>query len=400
MAFGALAVKRGSGARARVAKSGTVVVPVHQDAAFLELFLKSLGQTIEDDTDVVLVNDGCSPVATALIESWRAQSRATLHVNVLHNDTPKGAGASLNAAVAQANTDMIFVLDSDLILQPGWQQALTAHLNHLERASAVAGMLLYPQTGGINHCGLTVYGDVARHLYLNAHSGDGPHAPVPLQLMGIAFTALRRESWLEAGGMDERYFNGYEDLDLFMRFREAGGRLYAVPEVTAYHWERSNGPHRAAGRKANLARFWTTWGARLADDLWDFLLPKLEAVVAGIPEGRRVGLDLCHERFAARRFWCELQRLTTRPLTHVRDLSHRLGGSDPIWLPVVAGADSDRDPGQYLILTDNFVRLRGNQYWIDQRTKIRDDDIIIDLHGNVVPLETLLHSAWPGEKIR
>jgi GT2 family glycosyltransferase len=379
---------------------GTILVPVHQDVSFLEVFLKSLEQTVEGPTNVILTDDGCGASTRELMQAWKEKCSTFLNVRLLRNEKPQGAGASLNKAMANATDDIVFILDSDLILQPGWQGAFFQHLNRLEKAAAIGGMLLYPQTGGVNHCGITVYGDVARHLFLNARPDEVQRAPYSVQLMGIAFTALRRSQWLDVGGMDERFFNGYEDFDLFMRLKKAGGELYIAPEITGYHWERSNGPHRSAGRKGNLARFWNTWGKMLENDLWNFLQPNFNKKIDHKHSQRLVALDLSQDRVSARMFWSDLALCTECRPTHIRDLSHRVVDNEPIWLPVVAGAESDREPGQYIILTDNFVRLRGNRYWIAQRELIRGDDIVVDLNANVISLSSLAQSAWPGEKIR
>lgn len=50
-----------------------------------------------------------------------------------------------------------------------------------------------------------------------------------------AFYFLKRELYLEVGGMDERFFLYYEDLDLSNKIKENGGRIYYNSEAVCFH---------------------------------------------------------------------------------------------------------------------------------------------------------------------
>ena len=50
-----------------------------------------------------------------------------------------------------------------------------------------------------------------------------------------AFYFLRRQLYLDIGGMDERFFLYYEDLDLSLRIQEKGGRILYLADVSCFH---------------------------------------------------------------------------------------------------------------------------------------------------------------------
>ena len=62
-----------------------------------------------------------------------------------------------------------------------------------------------------------------------------------------AVLMVSTQLWDRIGGIDERYFLYWEDVDLSFRVREAGGSLAVVREATAVHDE--GGTHQASGSR-------------------------------------------------------------------------------------------------------------------------------------------------------
>lgn len=379
----------------------SIVVPILQSPSILALFLKSLQDSTPSGHQLILVDDGCCAEARDVIAAARGSLEAQFDLDLIRHATPQGDGAACNAALARTKHAISVRLESDAILQAGWSQALAAPFADPATA-AVAGVLLYPQSGGINHAGLTFYEKVARHTFLNARPEALPTKPFDVQTLTFGFTAFRDGAVKEAGGFDELYHQGYDDLDLALRLALAGGRLRVVPDARAYHWELSSGLHRAAGRKRNLAVFWDRWGGKISDDLWTYLeAPLTKALVQLQAQGRGVvGVDLNEDRVGARRFWSDVTDRTGLVLHERLDLAHRAAGDGAIALPLVLGDDGFEAPRPYLFLVDNFVRLRGNHYFFERRARLGLDDLAVDFHGNVVWTQALGRAAWPGEKMR
>ena len=47
-----------------------------------------------------------------------------------------------------------------------------------------------------------------------------------------------------------------------------------------------------------------------------------------------------------------------------------------------------------------YAIITENDYWYKLRLNYSNEDIIIDLHANILPLHQLTNSFWPGNKIR
>ena len=89
-----------------------------------------------------------------------------------------------------------------------------------------------------------------------------------------AAMAVRTDWFLEGGGFDESFVNGFEDVDLCLRARERGAAIAYVAEARFAHYEGAS-----AGRfdreRENEERFYRRWASRLAP------LPRTQRGVVG-----------------------------------------------------------------------------------------------------------------------
>ncbi|MFF4501691.1 glycosyltransferase family 2 protein [Streptomyces sp. NPDC001401] len=380
----------------------TVIVPIFQTQSVLSLFLRSLRLTVEADTQLILVNDGSGNEVSELVEEFarkiKTDRSASVTVTTVHNQKPHGCGQALNQGLAIADGDHIFFVDSDLILESGWQSGMLQTLSDHPDAGMTAGVLLYPQTGGVQHCGISFSETLGRHLYLNARTSDLPDSPYTVQLAAFALFAMTRKVKDSVGLLDERYFNGYEDFDYQMRARMLGYRTVVDPKVTSYHWERRNGVHRAGNRKTNLARFWKTWGAHIENDITPRLLDGLRSRAVDL--SHYLPLDLAETRIESAAFWQALSDTSAIDRRNVLDYSTSVDGEQPILLPQILPAQLLTEPRPLLILVENFVRLLDNRMWLAQRLQTQSEDVVVDLHGNAMGLGDLHASCWPGVRVR
>lgn len=383
--------------------NSTVVIPVLQSTEILSLFLDSFWKTVCEGTQVIFVNDGSGQGVQGMLERCKAHTPRGLDLNLISHERSLGTAISINQALRIATGDIICLLDSDVILCEGWQTAMLSTFEVRPQTGAAGATLLYPQSGGVQHCGLVFSEDIARHLFLNSLPDVVPSEVYTVQAVVFALCAMPRHVMESAGKLDERFFNGYEDLDYQMRIRQLGYEIVVQPKARAYHWERSNGVHRIVNRKRNLGRFWRLWGDYIRPDLWRFTEENLRRQIQvhpGAQPQRYLGVDLCEDRVDAEYLWQNLRSIEYINVEEVIDYSFRLENTDEIWLPQILGTGSHSSQFSYLFLVRNFVLLLGNRYWIELRDSTSNDDVVIDLYGNVIYLRNLKGSCWPGTKIR
>lgn len=379
----------------------TVIVPVFQDVNIFSLFASSLVKNITTPTEVIFINDGSGLAINNLIQEIKNKATALLSVIHLENQHPKGSAYCINRALRISTREFITIVDSDIIFQNPWQEKVLATFKSDAKIGAVGGLLLYPQTGGIQHAGIAFTEDSAKHLFLNGRPESVRGGIIRVQCVIFAFCVIRHSVVQKTGLLDEQYIHAYDDLDYQMRIQEAGFNIVVNPDICLFHWERSNGFNRALNRKNNLARFWRKWGSRIQADLWSYARERIETVLHASEKPIYVtGVDLCSIRSEARILWKNMKRVSHLIcIDKIADYSHKVT-SEIIWLPLILENDFFRNSGRLLFLVNNFCQLTDNNYWLTIRSHICADDLVMDLYGNFMTLQELNNYCWPGKKIR
>lgn len=203
----------------------------------------------------VIVVDNASPDASGALVRLR-----TTGVRFVVNDHNLGFGGGMNQAVGLARADAVCLLNPDVVVGPGWAEPLLAALDTEPRLAAVSPVLLDPD-GGIQEAGATVDATGHTNPITDLASAAGAH------YASAACLVVRRTAFEEVGGFDPRYFPAYfEDVDLALRWRDAGWTVRVEPSVRVVHLKGATDTGGAANRLAarNLAVFRERWVERLA----------------------------------------------------------------------------------------------------------------------------------------
>lgn len=372
----------------------SLIVPVFQTAELLRLFLNSLVPSLTYPTEVLLYNDGSGEEIQRILEELELPPDCAKRL--IHHAHSLGCVYCINDAFRHASGKYFVLLDSDTILPPDWQSRILSDFETHPEAGAIGPLMLFPQWGSVQNCGMVFSECLVRRRYFMARPEWIPRDHlIPTQSGVFAFCAIPSEIVKKVGSMDDRFFNGNEDVDYQLRIGEAGYTLYIDPNLSIYHWEKSNGIHRVYNQKNNLILLWTKHCDFIRRDLWELMREALTAREVGLTEPC-VGVDLCESRVDAFAFWRQFSGPYS--LTGPLDYSHRCSIDREIWLPELMSSDSFRTPQRYLFLCDGFNRLLGNDYWYRMRRQFRTDDVIVDMLGNVLLFSDLENSFWPGVK--
>src|SRR5204862_7398906 len=113
------------------------------------------------------------------------------------------------------------------------------HALEQDRKSGVAGNKhLFPQSGKLNHAGM-VFDEkgVPIHLYPGLEADYPPsNLSREFQVLTAACWLVPRELFLEIGGFDEGYRNGFEDVDFCLRVRQRGRKVFYCGTSVIYHY--------------------------------------------------------------------------------------------------------------------------------------------------------------------
>lgn len=245
----------------------SIVVLAYGNRAVTERCLESLAAALGDELgrsiELVLVDNDSPDDTGELFTAW--EDRAVV-VRLPENRNYSGGN---NAGARAATGEVVVFLNNDTEVPEGAIEAVAGQA--AEPGVGVAGArLLYPD-GTIQHAGVvhraTQLGPVLPFHLFHHEDGDLPQARCRIDLDAVtgACLAIRRALFLELGGFDERYVNGFEDVDLCLRARVAGHRVVYCGDVWLVHHERltRGASHDETG---NARVFIRHWGEMLADD--------------------------------------------------------------------------------------------------------------------------------------
>ncbi|MGI8857787.1 MAG: glycosyltransferase family 2 protein [Thermomicrobiales bacterium] len=252
----------------------SIIIPVYNRLLFTTICVRSLIAVADhwDECEVILVDNGSTDGTAAFLATLGPPFR------VISNAQNLGFARACNQGAAAARGDYLIFLNNDTVPQPGWLAALAAAMARQVAPAVVGGRLLFPDDT-IQHAGL---GFNARHEPVHLFYGEAADSAARQSRAVPAVTGaclmVGRERFLTAGGFDEGYMNGFEDLDFCCRVREAGGAVWYEAGSIAYHFESaSDGRYRSD--VANAERFQERWGDWLAADA----LAHASAVAAQVP---------------------------------------------------------------------------------------------------------------------
>lgn len=207
------------------------VIPLFNHLAETQAMLASLRASLPPglDYEIILVDDGSTDGTRAWLATLK-EARVRVHLNP-HN---LGFARSCNAGVALAQGDVIGLLNNDLLFEPGWLAPMLVVLNTPRlRAGVVGNVQFRVADGTLDHAGVRLN---LRGQFEHIRSlPTGERQAVEVLAVTGACMLLRKAEFDAVGGLDERYVNGAEDIDLCFKLREAGRKIYLAPHSQIRH---------------------------------------------------------------------------------------------------------------------------------------------------------------------
>jgi N-acetylglucosaminyl-diphospho-decaprenol L-rhamnosyltransferase len=208
----------------------SVIVPTFQGRHHLEGLLPSLGEQTRTHEVVVVDNASTDGTSDFLRERWP-------QVKVISLPENQGFGKAANAGVDAASSEIVVLLNNDLVCTPTFLERLVAALDpgagvvsaapvlvrrgHEKRIDT-AGIIVDRTLHGFNH----LYGEPVEVIESDVFDPLGPCG-------GAA--AFDRASFLEVGGFDPAFFAYLEDVDLAIRCCARGWTCRLAPAALAIH---------------------------------------------------------------------------------------------------------------------------------------------------------------------
>ena len=226
----------------------SVIIPVFNKWELTAACLGSLREhTPGLDFAVIVVDNGSGDDTVRDLQPL-GQSLFGHRFTRIRFEENRNFGPACNAGARAASAPLLFFLNNDTLLTPGWAPPLPEALA-ADPSLGGAGPLLLYEDRTVQHLGVVFSLSRVEHLYRD-FVPDHPAVARKRRLQAITAAALMlpRELFFRHQGFYEGYRNGFEDLDLCLRIGQSGKHFACVPASVVIHLE-----SRTPGRKDNDA---------------------------------------------------------------------------------------------------------------------------------------------------
>ncbi len=197
------------------------VVPVHNNAQDLDLCLSALQVAAVPGSEIIVVDDH----STEEIRAVAAAKGATF----VRLDRNSGPSSARNAGAREATGDILFFVDSDVVIAPDAVTRLLAVFARDPTIDAVFGSYdNRPRARGV----VSQYRNLLHHYVHQTGSTEA-------STFWAGCGAVRRAVFEAVGGFDEgRFARCMEDIELGYRLRQTGSRIVMDKAIQGTHLKR------------------------------------------------------------------------------------------------------------------------------------------------------------------
>lgn len=248
----------------------SIIIPVFNKLDFTRNCLDALKENTPHDVIEVIIVDNASTDGTyEFLASWEA----AFPLKVIRNETNQGFAKANNQGARMAIGDYLVLLNNDTVPKPNWLPPLLNVFKNQTNVGAVGSKLLYPN-GTIQHAGVvTLKDDVRKHPLIPVHFGhknpdsSGFNKLRRFPAVTGACMMVTKDLYEKVGGLDEKFWNGFEDVDFCFKILEEGLDIYFQPDSVLIHYESQSGDQRFVRESENFLELIRRWKDRITCQL-------------------------------------------------------------------------------------------------------------------------------------
>lgn len=203
--------------------------------AHLEPCMEAIRRQTHPIAEIILVDNASTDDSV----SWMRANHPD--VRIIQLETNEGPGPARNAGLKNARCDWVFSIDNDAEPAPNCLERLAQHSEdgaaciHPRSVFASEPDRVHYDGAGFHYVGMLTL----RNFYAPISEADSGTKDID-GMIAVALL-LHRETLLDVGGYDPRYFILFEDHDLSYRLRSRGERILHVSDAIVHHREGTEG---------------------------------------------------------------------------------------------------------------------------------------------------------------
>lgn len=164
-------------------------------------------------------------------------------VRIIELKENSGFAGGYNRALQQIDADVFVLLNSDVMVTPGWLEAPLKRLANQNVAAVQPKILSKTNPNQFEHAGASggfidkMGFPFCRGRIFDSVEQDHGQYDTPMQVFWASGACMfvRAKAFNKAGGFSEAFFAHMEEIDLCWRFQRMGMQVWAEPSSTVYH---------------------------------------------------------------------------------------------------------------------------------------------------------------------
>ena len=215
-----------------------VVILTWNGSQMLRSFLPTVLKHTEGEAQVYVADNGSED------DTLRVLAASFPSVKVIPFDKNYGFAEGYNRALQEVDAKYVVLLNSDVEVTEHWLTPLESFMDaHPEVAACQPKIKSWRHRGWFEYAGaaggfLDHYGyPFCRGRIFNTTERDKGQYDTPSQVFWATGACLfiRLKDYLEAGGLDPRFFAHMEEIDLCWRLNARGRQVWCIPQSEVYH---------------------------------------------------------------------------------------------------------------------------------------------------------------------
>lgn len=220
--------------------SYSIIIPVFNNLTYTKNCIDSIinSKINRIPIELIIINNASTDGSIEYLNDLAEKKM----IKLINNDENLPFAVACNQGAKVAAGKYLVFLNNDTQVTNGWLISLNNIFTNEDKVAIQGVKLLYPNNS-VQHCGI-VYGYLKKnllahyHIYLSVpHNSERVNISREYQMVTGACLAIRTSIFNELGAFDENYFFGHEDLDLCLKARKAGYKVWYNADSVVYHYE-------------------------------------------------------------------------------------------------------------------------------------------------------------------
>jgi len=212
----------------------SIIIPVYNRPDEVDELLQSLTTQTFKDFEVVVVEDGSDIPCKEVVEKYADR------LNLKYFTKPNsGPGQTRNYGVERSQGEFVIILDSDVVLPPGYLEATEKELEQENGQRSMTDAWGGPDRAHESFSDVQKAINYSMTSFFTTGGIRGGKKQMDKKFYPRSFNmGIRRTLYQQLGGFSEMRFG--EDIDFSIRIYESGARCRLFPEAWVWHKRRTD----------------------------------------------------------------------------------------------------------------------------------------------------------------